>query len=188
LVLSSVGALILIDKAVFDEAVKVDFQKTPSTVGFAARLTGTHVDVEKGWIAKWPSDATNMNEYSWTHGWQWTSTYKFAGSYGNFDVSQLYDDFFTSYQTPSDYSNGEGNDSGTTNANGSTDTNTIRVNNTSSIYVPLKALQPDGSMSIVSDRGLANNTLWYTGQNKLVDGITYHRVSTNEWVASNYIV
>ncbi|WP_183406613.1 LysM peptidoglycan-binding domain-containing protein, partial [Lacticaseibacillus paracasei] len=41
------------------------------------------------------------DRYTSHHAWQFRSDQQFAGSYGNFDVSQLYDDFFTANQTPS---------------------------------------------------------------------------------------
>ena len=174
--------------AFMNEVAKYGYRSDVYTMG---SWLGTHVDIEKGWIADWPADATNRNDYSWAHGWQWSSTYKFDGSYGNFDVSQLYDNFFTSYQTPANYadnnqttSNNTATDSGSVNK----DSGTIRVNNPNSTYVSLMALQADGSMKKVLNRALANNTPWYTDQSKVVDGITYHRVATNEWVASNYIV
>jgi len=128
-----------------------------------------------------------LNNYPNAHGWQWSSTYKFSGSYGNFDVSQLYDNFFTSYQMPQ----GSGTvDTGNTNSGTDTSSNmsVIRVVNYATTYVPLVALQNDGSMKEVTNRALANNTDWKTDQTKNVNGVTYHRVATNEWVASNYIV
>lgn len=167
------------DTAFMNEVAKYGYRSDVYTMG---SWLGTHVDVDKGWIAEWPADATDMNSYSWAHGWQWTSKYNFTGSYGNFDVSQLYDNFFTSYQTPANYTNNT-----TTNTESTTGT-TIRVNDPSSSYVELKALQSDGSMKVVKNRGLANNTPWYTDKTKVVDGITYRRVATNEWVASNYII
>ncbi len=59
----------------------------------------TIVSVPKGtgWIAHYPWD-TSWDRYTDHHAWQWTSTMKFNGSYGNFDTSQLYDDFYTGGQ------------------------------------------------------------------------------------------
>ena len=50
-----------------------------------------------GWIASYPF---NLNRDLFTHGhaWQFRSDQYFNGSYGKFDVSQLYDDFFTGGQ------------------------------------------------------------------------------------------
>lgn len=60
---------------------------------------GTRFPVSKGWIAAYPGTVTH-DEYTGHHGWQWSSSFYFNGSYGRFDVSQLYDDFFTANQTP----------------------------------------------------------------------------------------
>ena len=59
----------------------------------------TVVSVPKGtgWIAHYTLD-TSWDRYTDHHAWQWTSTMKFNGSYGNFDASQLYDDFYTGGQ------------------------------------------------------------------------------------------
>ena len=50
-----------------------------------------------GWIASYPF---NLNQDLFTHGhaWQFRSDQYFNGSYGKFDVSQLYDNFFTGGQ------------------------------------------------------------------------------------------
>ena len=50
-----------------------------------------------GWIASYPF---NLNRDLFTHGhaWQFRSDQYFNGSYGKFDVSQLYDNFFTGGQ------------------------------------------------------------------------------------------
>lgn len=50
-----------------------------------------------GWIAQY-SYNLNQNLYSKGHAWQFRSDQTFNGSYGKFDVSQLYDDFFTGGQ------------------------------------------------------------------------------------------
>jgi GH25 family lysozyme M1 (1,4-beta-N-acetylmuramidase) len=60
---------------------------------------GTHFPISKGWIAAYPNTVTS-DEYTGHHGWQWSSSKHFNGSYGPFDVSQLYDDFFTANQKP----------------------------------------------------------------------------------------
>lgn len=53
-------------------------------------------DGEKAWIAQYPYVPTaDMKHYSTEHAWQWTSNQRFASSYGRFDVSVLYDNFFT---------------------------------------------------------------------------------------------
>lgn len=51
-----------------------------------------------GWIASYPYDSTGKNWYSTVHGWQFRSDQQFNGSYGSFDASQLYDDYYTGSQ------------------------------------------------------------------------------------------
>ena len=47
-----------------------------------------------GWIANYPYHVIT-DRYTKGHGWQWTDNFHFHKSYGSFDVSQLYDNFFT---------------------------------------------------------------------------------------------
>jgi len=174
--------------AFINEVAKYGYRSDIYTMG---SWLNYKMDISKGWLAAYPYDATNMNEYSWAHGWQWTSTYKFAGSYGNFDVSQLYDNFFTSYQAPQGTASSTPNNT-TNNANSSVTNSSsmsvIKVRNSASNFVRLMALQTDGSMKIITNRGLGNNSLWKTDQTRNIDGVTYHRVATNEWVSSQFIV
>lgn len=51
-----------------------------------------------GWIASYPYDATGKTWYSSNNAWQYKSTAQFQGSYGNFDVSTLYNNFYTGGQ------------------------------------------------------------------------------------------
>ena len=65
-----------------------------------------------GWIASYPF---NLNRDLFTHGhaWQFRSDQYFNGSYGKFDVSQLYDNFFTGGQNKNAViSNGDTHDVG----------------------------------------------------------------------------
>lgn len=62
---------------------------------------------------------------------------------------------------------------------------TVRVNNSASFMVPLKGFDQDGN-AFSSNRGLANDTDWYTDQSRSYNGHTYYRVSTNEWVEDTY--
>jgi len=68
-----------------------------------------------------------------------------------------------------------------------TNKSVITVNNKSSNFVRLLALQDDGTFKAITNRGLANNTDWQTDQTKVVDGHTYYRVATNEWVQDTYL-
>lgn len=53
-----------------------------------------------GWIASYPYVVGDKQWYTGNHAWQFSSTQKFAGTtaVGNFDVSQLNDDFYTGGQ------------------------------------------------------------------------------------------
>lgn len=76
--------------------------------------------------------------------------------------------------------------SGSNNAAASNN-NVIKVNNSKGDFVPLFAMS-NTSITMVRNRALANNTAWRTDQTKTIGGVTYRRVATNEWIASNYIV
>lgn len=177
------------DNAAFmNEVAKYGYRSTIYTMG---SWVGNVMTVSQGWIASYPYDATNQNWYTANHGWQWSSSYQFSGSYGNFDVSQLYDTFFTSYQSPTGSSTGTNTDSATTNNSSSTTgstTSVINVKNTSGSFVPLVAIGSGGSVETLSNRALANNSSWQTDQTKTVNGVTYYRVATNEWVAAQYLI
>lgn len=84
------------------------------------------------------------------------------------------------------------NGSATTNAatnNGGVDASsqegTVKANNPNSYAVPLASFNSKGGISR-SNRGLANDTVWYTDQSRSYDGHTYYRVSTNEWIIDTY--
>lgn len=49
---------------------------------------------QAGWIAMYPYNVAK-DRYTNKHAWQWASDFKLADSYGNFDVSQLYDNYYT---------------------------------------------------------------------------------------------
>ena len=46
------------------------------------------------WIANYLYNVTS-DRYTAGHAWQWTDKQRFKDSYGNFDASQLYDDYYT---------------------------------------------------------------------------------------------
>lgn len=50
-----------------------------------------------GWIAQYPYNVT-ADRHTQHHAWQWASDAVFNGSYGHFDVSQLYDNYYTGGQ------------------------------------------------------------------------------------------
>jgi len=80
------------------------------------------------------------------------------------------------------------NNNNVNNGNGdAANSSNIRVNNSKGNFVPLVAFQNDGSVKNISDRALANNSLWYTDQVKEYNGLQYRRVATNEWVDNGYV-
>lgn len=182
------------DNAAFmNEVAKYGYRSTIYTMG---SWVGSVMNVDQGWIAAYPYDPTGQDWYTGNHGWQWSSSYQFSGSYGNFDVSELYDNFFTSYQSTT----GSANTGSTTTDSGSTSTSSsstdttvssksvINVNNASGSFVPLVSISADGSVvKTISNRALSNHSAWQTDQIKSVDGVTYYRVATNEWVAAQYL-
>ncbi|WP_334332871.1 GH25 family lysozyme [Companilactobacillus sp. HBUAS59544] len=177
--------------AFMNEVAKYGYRSVIYTMG---SWVGYKMSVSQGWIASYPYDPAGKEWYTTEHAWQWSSTYKFSGSSGNFDVSELYDDYFTKYSSPTSTTTTTDNNSSATtdsSANSSSSTvsskNVIKVNNTSGNYVPLMALQSDGTMQRITNRALSNNTSWQTDQTKDVNGVTYYRVATNEWVAASFL-
>lgn len=51
-----------------------------------------------GWIAAYPYNVAGKTWYANHHSWQWSSAAHFRISYGSFDVSQLYDNYYTADQ------------------------------------------------------------------------------------------
>lgn len=69
------------------------YRSTTYTGGYSASVSPAG---EKAWLAQYPYVPTSaMKHYSTEHAWQWTSNQRFASSYGRFDASILYDNFFT---------------------------------------------------------------------------------------------
>lgn len=51
-----------------------------------------------GWIAAYPYNVAGKTWYAKHHSWQWSSAAHFRISFGGFDVSQLYDNYYTADQ------------------------------------------------------------------------------------------
>lgn len=84
------------NKAFMDQVAKYGYRSDVYTM---SSWLGSKMDINSGgWIASYPYNASDKSWYSKNHSWQWGSTYQFAGSYGNFDVSQNYDNFYTADQ------------------------------------------------------------------------------------------
>ena len=107
-----------------------------------------------------------------------------------YSMDQFYDLVGKYYnQLKGNTNSGNTNNGNNTNSGGTdvSDTNVIKVNNKNGSFVPLVSFEADGSTKNITNRALANNTPWYTDQVKSYNGVKYHRVATNEWVAENYI-
>lgn len=85
------------NQAFMNEVAKYGYRSAVYTM---SSWLGSKMDVNQGWIASYPYNASGKQWYSGHHSWQWSSIYQFAGSYGSFDVSQNYDNFFTGRQSP----------------------------------------------------------------------------------------
>ncbi|WP_191988031.1 hypothetical protein [Companilactobacillus hulinensis] len=63
----------------------------------------------------------------------------------------------------------------------------VTVKNKNGSFCPLVAFsKTTGEISDVKNRGLSNNTKWYSDKIKTYDGAKYYRVATNEWVKDTY--
>lgn len=87
-----------IDNAAFEAVVK-SYGYRPDVYTMASWI-GVRMDIAtgSGWIANYVGNATGKRYYSSNHGWQWRSDQHFSTSYGDFDASQLYDDYYTAGQ------------------------------------------------------------------------------------------
>ncbi|WP_288572259.1 GH25 family lysozyme [uncultured Weissella sp.] len=69
------------------------YRSTTYTGGYSSSVSPAG---EKAWLAQYLYDPSKaMGLYSTEHAYQWTSSQTFASSYGRFDASVLYDNFFT---------------------------------------------------------------------------------------------
>ncbi|MFL2020437.1 GH25 family lysozyme [Weissella hellenica] len=69
------------------------YRSTTYTGGYSASVSPAG---EKAWLAQYPYVVSSASKlYNRDHGWQWSSKFTFASSLGTFDVTQLYDNFFT---------------------------------------------------------------------------------------------
>lgn len=63
-----------------------------------ASWLGNYIPVnDAGWVAMYPYSVVT-DRYTTHHAWQFSDSQHFSCSYGNFDVSQLYDDYYTGNQ------------------------------------------------------------------------------------------
>ncbi|MFH5811718.1 MucBP domain-containing protein [Companilactobacillus sp. FL22-1] len=64
-------------------------------------------------------------------------------------------------------------------------TGVVRVGEGNGTYVRLYRNPMTEGAQLVSNRALASNTDWKTDQKVVVNGVTYYRVATDEWVKAN---
>ncbi|WP_338209295.1 GH25 family lysozyme [Lactiplantibacillus paraxiangfangensis] len=85
------------NKAFMKEIKKFGYRPDIYTSG---SWVNTKVTIKKGqgWIAAYPYTVAGKAWYTSNHGWQWSPTAHFRISYGGFDVSQLYDHYYTAGQ------------------------------------------------------------------------------------------
>ncbi|AKP67236.1 N-acetylmuramoyl-L-alanine amidase family protein [Companilactobacillus ginsenosidimutans] len=115
-----------------------------------------------------------------------------TGYFANWNYGM--DQFVAQVNTYYNQMNGSNTNGGTDTGSGNTNSGngvssngsegTISVSNPASFMVPLVNFNNDKPSK--ANRGLANNTPWYTDQTKTYNGHKYYRVSTNEWVIDTY--
>jgi len=82
-------------KAFADEVHRLGYPKTDIyTMGSWVSYVPLNNSGRAGWIANYPYDPAGKSLYGAYNGWQWTSTAKLPASYGQFDVSQMYSNFY----------------------------------------------------------------------------------------------
>ncbi|KRO00332.1 N-acetylmuramoyl-L-alanine amidase family protein [Companilactobacillus kimchiensis] len=131
----------------------------------------SHNDVSKKW-----GETTHTDPVGYFANW-------------GYSMDQFYDLVGKYYNQLKGTTSG-GTDTTDTNSGGTDigNSHNIRVKNSNGGFVKLVSFKDDGTAVPVEVRALANNTLWYTDQTKDYDGVTYHRVSTNEWVDNSYVI
>jgi len=108
-----------------------------------------------------------------------------------YNMYQFYDMvgyYYNNLKTTHDVYGGNGSTKQTAAKPATNSANTINVNNPKGSFVPIFAFNNDGSARQVMDRALSNKSAWYTDQTKNYNGVVYHRVATNEWVAATYVI
>lgn len=115
-----------------------------------------------GWIASYPYSFTNQNWYNTHNAWQYSSTKQFNGSYGNFDVSKLYTDFYTGGKV-------------------------FRPNPN-----VVKACNDFKAFSVVNDKGerlrgtnVVSGSEWVSDKIVLINGEPYYRIATDIYLNQN---
>ncbi|MFD1418474.1 GH25 family lysozyme [Companilactobacillus keshanensis] len=148
------------NKAFMDQVAKYGYRSDVYTM---SSWLGSKMDVNSGgWIASYPYNASDKSWYSGNHAWQWGSTYNFAGSYGNFDVSQNYDNFFTGGQSPQVDPN-------------ETISNVISVKGNS--YKAFTTYNNEGKANVGTD--VISGTDWKSGTITVINDVPYYLIGGN---------
>lgn len=152
------------NKAFMDEIKKFGYRSDIYTM---SSWLGTKMDIAsgQGWIASYPYNASGKQWYSNNHAWQWGSTYNFQASYGNFDVSQLYDNFYTGELAPQTDPS-------------STISNVISVKGNS--YKAYTTYHSDGSANIGTD--VISGSDWQSNKIIAINGKPYYRIGVDTYV------
>lgn len=151
------------NKAFMDQVAKYGYRSDVYTM---SSWLGNKIDVNTGgWIASYPYNASDKSWYSGNHAWQWGSTYNFQASYGNFDVSQLYDNFYTGELAPQTDPS-------------STISNVISVKGNS--YKAYTTYHSDGSANIGTD--VISGSDWQSNKIIAINGKPYYRIGVDTYV------
>jgi len=108
-----------------------------------------------------------------------------------YNMSQFYDlvgKYYNQLKTGNNNNNNNNNGGNTNggNTNGKVVINVKAPNKDEP--VPLYSLNSDGNgYTRITNRALATDTNWQTDQTKDLNGVTYRRVATNEWVMQSYV-
>lgn len=145
--------------AFMNEVAKYGYRSAVYTM---SSWLGSKMDIAQGWIASYPYNASGKQWYSGHHSWQWGSTYQFAGSYGNFDVSQNYDKFFTGGQSPQVDPN-------------ETISNVISVKGNS--YKAFTTYNNEGKANVGTD--VISGTDWKSGTITVINDVPYYLIGGN---------
>lgn len=82
-------------KAWINEVHRLGYPKTDVyTMGSWINSVPLNNSGRGGWVANYPYNPSGFNLYTGYNGWQWTSSMKFAGCAGRFDVSQMYSNYY----------------------------------------------------------------------------------------------
>ena len=123
------------NQAFMNEIEKYGYRSDVYTMG---SWVGVKMDLKQGtgWPANYPKDPSNKNWYSGHHAWQYQSDGHFRISSGDFDISQLYDDYYTAGQKST--VNEQNKTSNTHNQKNNTSANWVKENKTYTLVTPVK--------------------------------------------------